>query len=347
MKLRHKRLDLNDKPVSRLSKQFRTENRFALFLELLYVLRQMQTSHTSAPMRVAALYRFCRVAEPEALRKPLAAFCCGRGIKGTLLLAHEGINGTVAGSPEAIGELMTELERIFQTAIEVKYSSAATTPFHRMKVRLKKEIVTMGVENIDPLADAGAYVEAADWNALIADRDTIVIDTRNDYEVALGTFANAVDPATTSFREFPQWVEDNRDRLEGRRIAMYCTGGIRCEKATAYVRSLGFPEVYHLKGGILKYLETMPAGQSLWQGECFVFDERVSVTHGLAEGEAELCRACRRPLTAADRVSVHYRPGISCAHCHDKRSDEDRERYAERHRQVELAGRRGGRHVGS
>ena len=181
--------------------------------------------------------------------------------------------------------------------LEVKFSAASEMPFHRMKVRLKKEIVTMGVDEIDPLSDAGAYVEPLDWNALIADPDTIVIDTRNDYEVALGAFRNAVDPGTATFREFPDWVANNRQALEGRKIAMYCTGGIRCEKATAYVRSLGLAEVYHLKGGILKYLETVPAEQSLWQGECFVFDERVSVTHGLAEGEAELCRACRRPLT--------------------------------------------------
>ena len=232
--------------------------------------------------------------------------------------------------------------------LEAKFSAASVMPFHRMKVRLKKEIVTMGVDEIDPLSDAGAYVEPLEWNALIADPDTIVVDTRNDYEVALGAFRNAVDPGTATFREFPDWVANNRQALEGRKIAMYCTGGIRCEKATAYVRSLGIAEVYHLKGGILKYLETVPAEQSLWQGECFVFDERVSVTHGLAEGEAELCRACRRPLTREDRRSPHYLEGISCAHCHGARSDEDRARYAERQRQVQLAQARGaGRHIGS
>ncbi|MDW6024480.1 rhodanese-related sulfurtransferase [Mesorhizobium sp. BAC0120] len=299
-------------------------------------------------IRVAALYRFCRVEAPERLTKPLAAFCCERGIKGTILLAKEGVNGTIAGSVQAVDELVRELKRILETSeIEVKFSEATTMPFHRTKVRLKKEIVTMGVDNIDPPADAGAYVEPAEWNALISDPDTVVIDTRNDYEVALGSFRNAVDPNTASFREFPQWVSENRASLEGRKVAMYCTGGIRCEKATAYVRALGFSEVYHLKGGILKYLETMPQAQSLWQGECFVFDERVSVTHGLVEGEAELCRACRRPLTAEDRKSVFYKEGVSCARCHDKRSDEDRARYAERHRQVRLAERRGMRHIGS
>jgi UPF0176 protein len=300
------------------------------------------------PFRVAALYRFARLDAFEALRAPLAAFCCQRGIKGTLLLAHEGINGTVAGSDAAIAELAVHLEAMPALAgLEIKYSRAATMPFHRMKVRLKKEIVTMGVADVDPLRSVGTYVAPEDWNALIDDPNTVVVDTRNDYEVALGTFAGALDPATTSFREFPQWVETNRAALEGRRIAMFCTGGIRCEKATAFVKELGFPEVYHLKGGILKYLEEVPAGESRWQGECFVFDGRVSVTHGLAEGEAELCRACRRPLTAADRVSEFYVEGISCAACHDSRSEEDRRRYAERHRQVQLAARRGAApHVG-
>ena len=300
-------------------------------------------------IRVAALYRFCRIGAPDALRKPITAFCRGRGIKGTLLIAAEGINGTVAGSPDAIDALIVRLEAIPGMAgLEAKFSAALVMPFHRMKVRLKREIVTMGVHEIDPLSDAGAYVEPLEWNALIADPDTVVVDTRNDYEVALGAFRNAVDPGTATFREFPDWVAKNRQALEGRKIAMYCTGGIRCEKATAYVRSLGLAEVYHLKGGILKYLETVPAEQSLWQGECFVFDERVSVTHGLAEGEAELCRACRRPLTREDRRSPHYLEGISCGHCHGTRSDEDRARYAERQRQVQLAQARGaGRHIGS
>ena len=300
------------------------------------------------PFRVAALYRFVRLDGFEALRAPLAAFCCERGIKGTLLLALEGINGTVAGSDAAIAELVAHLEGMPALAgLEIKYSRAAAMPFHRMKVRLKKEIVTMGVADVDPLRSVGTYVAPQDWNRLIDDPDTVVIDTRNDYEVALGTFAGAIDPATTSFREFPQWVEENRAALEGRRIAMFCTGGIRCEKATAFVKELGFPEVYHLKGGILKYLEDVPAEESRWQGECFVFDERVSVTHGLAEGEAELCRACRRPLTPTDRASEFYVEGISCAACHDSRSEDDRRRYAERHRQVALAALRGAApHVG-
>jgi UPF0176 protein len=298
--------------------------------------------------RVAALYRFCRLDRFEEMRAPLAAFCCARGIKGTLLLAREGINGTVAGTAEAIAELVDHLNAQPElTGFDVKYSHAAEMPFHRMKVRLKREIVTMGVEGIDPLESVGTYVEPAEWNTLISDPGTVVIDTRNGYEVALGTFRRAVDPQTDSFREFPQWVDEHRGELENRKIAMFCTGGIRCEKATAFVKSLGFDEVFHLKGGILKYLEEVPAEQSLWEGECFVFDERVSVAHGLVEGDAELCRACRHPLTPAERASPKYSPGISCEYCHDSRSEEDRARYAERQRQVELAARRGKEHIGS
>ena len=309
----------------------------------------MTTTKEIQPIRVAALYKFARLDGYEALRAPLAAFCCGRGIKGTLLLAHEGINGTVAGCEEAIAALIGHLEAMEGLAgLEVKYSSAAEMPFHRMKVRLKREIVTMGVEDLDPAVSAGTYVAPADWNALISDADTLVIDTRNGYEVSIGTFKGAVDPQTASFREFPAWVEQHRGELEGRKVAMFCTGGIRCEKATAYVRSLGFKDVFHLKGGILKYLEEVPVAESLWQGECFVFDERVSVSHGLAEGEAELCRACRHPLTVEDRLSPRYTVGTSCPHCFEARSDEDRARYAERHRQVELAQAHGGkRHIGS
>ncbi|MET2830444.1 rhodanese-related sulfurtransferase [Mesorhizobium shangrilense] len=308
----------------------------------------MTSSTPTNPIRVAALYRFARLDAFEELRAPLAAFCCGRGIKGTLLLAHEGINGTVAGSEADIAALIEHLESIEGLAgLEVKYSAAAEMPFHRMKVRLKREIVTMGVEDIDPAKSAGTYVAPADWNALVSDPATIVIDTRNAYEVSIGTFKGAVDPATSSFREFPAWVEAHRAELDGRKIAMFCTGGIRCEKATAYVKSLGFEDVFHLKGGILKYLEEVPAEQSLWQGECFVFDERVSVSHGLVEGEAELCHACRHPLTGDDRQSPKYTPGVSCPHCFDARTDEDRQRYAERQRQVELAQAQGrGPHIG-
>jgi UPF0176 protein len=302
----------------------------------------MKLSPLQPEYRVAALYRFCRLDDFESLRAPLAAFCCGHGIKGTLLLAREGINGTVAGSAEAIAALIDRLQAIPQVAgLDVKYSSAREMPFHRMKVRLKREIVTMGVEGFDPAASAGTYVEASDWNELISNPETLVIDTRNDYEVRLGTFSGAVDPGTRSFRDFPAWAEAHRSKMNGRKVAMFCTGGIRCEKATAYVKSLGVEEVFHLKGGILKYLEDVPASRSLWQGECFVFDERVAVTHGLGEGEAELCRACRMPVTPEERRSLKYRLGISCERCHDQRTGEDRARYAERQRQVERAAARG------
>lgn len=300
------------------------------------------------PFLVAALYRFAALPQWRELREPLARLCDGQGVKGTLVLAHEGVNGTVAGSREAIAALVAYLEAIpALCGLDVKYSTAGEMPFHRMKVRLKREIVTMGVDNLDPAQNAGTHVEAVDWNALIADPETVVVDTRNDYETSLGTFRGAVDPGTGSFGEFPRWADAHRDELRGRKVAMFCTGGIRCEKATAYMRALGIEQVYHLKGGILKYLEEVPAGESLWEGECFVFDERVSVTHGLREGEAELCRACRHPLTQADRLSPHYAEGVSCHRCHDARTDADRARYAERQRQVALAARRGtGRHIG-
>jgi len=308
----------------------------------------MATTEPDQAIRVAALYRFAALPEAVALRAPLVEFCHSHGIKGTLLLAREGINGTVAGSPEAIAAIISYLEAIpALTGLDVKFSGADQMPFHRMKVRLKREIVTMGVADLDPATEAGTHVEPAAWNALIGDPDTVVIDTRNAYETALGSFAGAVDPHTESFTEFPAWAEQKAETLRGRRVAMFCTGGIRCEKATALMRRLGVEEVYHLKGGILRYLEEVPAEESLWQGECFVFDERVSLTHGLKEGEAELCRACRRPLTPEERRSPRYMEGISCHHCHDDRSEEDRARYSERHRQVALAERRGaGPHIG-
>ncbi len=312
------------------------------------MLEKTGTMHNT-PFTVVALYCFAPLPHYESLREPLAKLCCASGIKGTLLLAAEGINGTVAGTAQAIEKLVGHITAIPGLGQpELKYSHAAEMPFHRMKVRLKREIVTMGVEGIDPLKSVGTYVAPRDWNALIADEDTVVIDTRNDYEYAIGTFEGAIDPRTKSFREFPDWVEENRDRLEGKKIAMFCTGGIRCEKATAFVKGLGFDEVYHLKGGILKYLEEVPREESLWRGECFVFDERVAVGHGLAESDVELCRACRRPLTPADRLSSFYEEGVSCTGCYSERSPEDRARYAERQKQVRLAGQRGGRrHIGS
>jgi len=306
----------------------------------------MDRSTPDDPFRVAALYRFVRIAEPAALRADLAPFCCGQGIKGTLLVAPEGINGTVAGSDGAIEALVERLGTYGLTDLEIKFSRASSMPFHRLKVRLKAEIVTMGQPGIDPLDSAGTYVDPSDWNALIADPDTIVVDTRNDYEVAIGTFRGAVDPATKSFREFPAWAEANRQMLEGRKVAMFCTGGIRCEKSTAFMRMQGFDEVYHLEGGILKYLETVPAEESTWQGECYVFDERVSVGHGLKQGEWTLCRACGLPLQPADKLSPLFEEGVSCAHCHADTTEGQKARFRERQHQVELARQRNTDHMG-
>jgi len=300
---------------------------------------------SNLPFTVAALYCFAPLPQYESLREPLAELCCTNGIKGTLLLAAEGINGTVAGTQPAIEKLVAYITSIPELANpELKYSNATEMPFYRMKVRLKREIVTMGVDGIDPLKSVGTYIAPKDWNALIADEDTVVVDTRNDYEYAIGTFEGALDPNTKTFREFPKWVEQNRDKLEGKKIAMFCTGGIRCEKATAFVKGLGFDDVFHLKGGILKYLEDVPKEESMWNGECFVFDERVAIGHGLTESNIELCRACRRPITSEDKLSQFFEEGISCAGCYDERTPEDRARFAEREKQVKLAKLRGSSH---
>lgn len=304
------------------------------------------------PFTVAALYKFARFPDPAALRAPVLALCQERGIKGTLLLAREGLNGTLAGSAEAIAALVDHLSSLPDCAgLEVKYSYADEMPFHRMKVRLKAEIVTMGQPDIDPLASVGHYVDPAEWNALISDPDVVLIDTRNDYEVAIGTFQGATDPQTASFRDFPAWFRAQREALLGQgrkpKVAMFCTGGIRCEKSTAFLKSEGVGEVFHLKGGILKYLEQVPAEQSLWQGECFVFDERVSVGHGLAQGNYELCRACRRPVDADDRTSPLYEEGASCPACFSERTEAQRQGYRERHRQELIARARGTAHVGA
>ena len=299
------------------------------------------------PIRVAALYQFTRFDDCDAIKRALAEACCARGVKGTLLIAPEGINGTIAGSDEAIGDVLDIIRTLPGCAqIDVKESRAPSLPFHRMKVRLKREIVTMGQPDIDPL-DTGHYVSPQDWNALIADPATILIDTRNDYEVSLGTFTGATDPHTKSFREFPDWFRAHREKLAGRKIAMFCTGGIRCEKSTAFLKAEGIEDVHHLKGGILAYLEQVPEAESRWEGDCFVFDERVSVTHGLVPGDYELCRACRMPVGAAEKASPLYAVGVSCPACHAGRTDEQRAGYAERHRQTQLAEARGEAHVGA
>ncbi|MFZ4688860.1 MAG: rhodanese-related sulfurtransferase [Polymorphobacter sp.] len=304
-----------------------------------------------AMFAVAALYRFTPLPDCAALVAPLTAVARANGIKGTLLLAPEGINGTLAGPPDGVAAMLLALRELPGcAALEVKHSAAATMPFHRLKVRVKHEIVTMGQPDIDPLA-AGTTVEPHDWNALIAAPGTIVIDTRNDYEVAIGSFAGAIDPQTPTFRDFPDWFRRHRNQLLAGDtppvVAMFCTGGIRCEKATAFLKAEGIADVRHLHGGILRYLETVAPEDSLWQGECFVFDERVSVGHGLQPGSHALCRGCRRPVSAADRASPLYVEGISCPACHTSRSDAQRAGYAERHRQEQLAATRGTAHVGA
>lgn len=274
----------------------------------------------SHPIRVAALYHFTPMEALAELREQLLALCTGQAIRGTLLLAREGINGTIAGRDDGIAAVIDHLRKLPGCQdLEVKYSRAPQLPFQRMKVRLKKEIVTMGQPDIDPLKDVGHYLDPQQWNALIADPETVVIDTRNDYEVAIGTFQRAIDPGTRSFREFPDWFRQNREELlagnPNRKVAMFCTGGIRCEKSTAFLKAEGIDAVYHLKGGILKYLEEMPTDQSLWQGECYVFDERVSVGHGLVPGDYTSCKACGRPLSEADRASAQFADGQHCPHC--------------------------------
>ena len=296
---------------------------------------------------VAALYHFTRFADPAALRAPLLELCRARGISGTLLLAGEGINGTIAGDRAGIDAVLAHIRALPGCAdIEWKESTAVDAPFHRIKVRLKREIVTMGQPDIDPVSRVGHYVDPADWNDLISAPDVAVIDTRNDYEVAIGSFDGGIDPQTKSFGEFPAWWEANKHRFHNKRIAMFCTGGIRCEKSTNYLMGQGVEDVYHLKGGILKYLEEVPQDASKWDGECFVFDGRVSVGHGLAEGPHILCHGCRRPLLPEDRNHPAFEEGVSCHHCVDETTETDKARFRERQKQIALAKDRGVRHIG-
>ena len=295
---------------------------------------------------VAALYHFTRFSDPAALRAPLQEKCDALGITGSLLLAGEGINGTIAGTREGIDAILLYLRALPGCdTLEHKESTASLPPFPRMKVKLKKEIVTMGQPDVNPIARVGHYVEAKDWNDLICSPDVAVIDTRNDYEVGIGTFKGAIDPQTKSFRDFPKWWEDNKDRFHNKRIAMFRTGGIRCEKSTNYLLGQGVEEVYHLKGGILKYLEEVPEKDSTWEGDCFVFDARVSVGHGLKEGPHQLCYACRRPLLPEDRARPEYEHGVACHQCTHDTSESDKDRFRERQKQIHLARARGERHM--
>ena len=287
---------------------------------------------------IAALYHFTPVSDLPNLQKSVRSKCEKLAVKGTLLLAPEGINGTVAGSKNAIKELLSFLQAQPGFAdLEWKISNSINEPFGKLKVRLKKEIVTMGQPEVDPRGAVGQYIEPEDWNAFIASDDVVVIDTRNDYEVSIGTFEGAVDPKTKSFREFPAWWADNKNRFENQRVAMFCTGGIRCEKSTSYLKSQGVEDVFHLKGGILKYLEKVPEEETTWNGECFVFDGRVSVGHGLKVGPHQMCFGCRRPILPEDVKKETYELGVSCHQCFDETSEQDKDRFRERQKQIELA----------
>lgn len=297
---------------------------------------------------VAALYKFSAFEDFQKQRAVIAEKCKEYGIKGTLLLAHEGVNGTIAGSRQGIDDILRFLRALpgFED-LEHKESYCQTQPFLRMKVRLKKEIVTSGVPELaNPTQNVGEYVDPYTWNQLISDPRTIVIDTRNDYEVALGTFHRATNPETKSFREFPQFVENLQVDKETP-VAMFCTGGIRCEKASSYMKSMGFKKVYHLQGGILKYLETVPKEKSLWEGECFVFDNRVAVDHDLAVGHYELCHGCRNPISAEDKTSPLYEEGVACPQCHDIRTEHQKNKARERHKQIQLAKTKAIQHLGA
>lgn len=301
---------------------------------------------------VAALYHFVELEDYVALRDPLEAFCAEREVIGTLLLAREGINGTIAGPEAGVREVVDYLRSDPRfSALVHKEAWATVMPFYRLKIKLKKEIVTLGVPELKTAEMVGEYVRPEDWNSLIQDPNVVLVDTRNDYEIGIGTFKNAINPKTDSFSEFPDWVAEQRKEggvLAGNpKVAMFCTGGIRCEKSTAYLRSQGFDEVYHLQGGILKYLEETPEEDSLWEGDCFVFDERVAVGHGLKQGDYVFCRACRMPLTAAEREMPQYEEGISCVHCIGTFSEEKLARLRERQKQTLLAQERNLRHIGA
>jgi UPF0176 protein len=297
---------------------------------------------------VAALYKFATLSDIASMREEILHVCKENRIYGSLLLSKEGINGTVAGSREGIDSVLAFLRNYPPLKeLEHKESFADECPFYRMKVRLKREIVTIGIPEVNPNEVVGTYLNPEEWNRVISEPDTILIDTRNDYEVKIGTFKGAIDPHTKTFREFPDYVKSHFDNQKHKKVAMFCTGGIRCEKASAYMKKLGFEEVYHLRGGILKYLEDMPEEKSLWKGECFVFDQRVSVKHGLALGSYDLCPSCRQPINAEDKKSSKYIEGVACPHCHDTLSEEKKSAAAERQKQIKLAEARGEKHIGA
>lgn len=312
----------------------------------------MLTSEVTAVQQpkivVCALYHFVTLNDYATLQQPLLDEMTRNHVKGTLLLASEGINGTIAGTREEVDAVLAWIKSDPRlSSLDYKESYVDALPFYRSKVKLKKEIVTMGVEGIDPNQKVGTHIKPEDWNALISDPEVLLIDTRNDYEIEIGTFKNAVNPNTVTFREFPDYVKANLKPEQNKKVAMFCTGGIRCEKSTAYLKENGFDEVYHLQGGILKYLEEIPEEDSLWQGECFVFDNRVSVNHDLEKGSFDQCHACRLPISDADKQSAKYEQGVSCHRCFDSKTDAQKRNFKERERQVRLANSRGEEHLGS
>jgi len=297
---------------------------------------------------VCALYKFVTLENFEDMRLPLRDFMESHNIKGTILLALEGLNGTVSGSQNDINALLAYLNADQRIApISHKFSRHEEQPFYRTKVKLKKEIVTMGVEGIDPLKTVGTYVAPKDWNALISDPNVTLVDTRNDYEIEIGTFKHAINPQTASFREFPEYVAKELDPAKHKKVAMFCTGGIRCEKSTAYLKEQGFDEVYHLEGGILQYLEDVPKEESLWEGDCFVFDNRVAVNHDLEKSDYDQCYGCRLPITESDKLSEKYEAGVTCPACFGTHTNDQLTRFREREKQVNLAKQRAQEHVGT
>ncbi|MDB4026060.1 rhodanese-related sulfurtransferase [Candidatus Thioglobus sp.] len=298
-------------------------------------------------LTICALYKFTRLDDFEEIQGPLKIFLESLNIRGTLLLAKEGVNGTISGDNDSIMESLDYLQKDQRlVGLEYKFSYSEKPPFKRLKVKLKKEIVTLGVSDIDPIFSSGTYVKPADWNELVNDPDVVLIDTRNNYEFEIGSFKGSINPNTETFREFPDYTKNNLEKYRDKKIAMFCTGGIRCEKSTAYLKSKGFENVFHLQGGILKYLEEVKEDESLWEGECFVFDDRVAVKHNLELGKYDQCHACRFPITDEDKEHPHYEKGASCPRCYGTKNSSQVSRYREREKQVQLAKSRGESHIG-
>ena len=305
--------------------------------------------HDDNEILVATLYKFVEVIDLNALQDQLYSICKKNEVMGTILIANEGVNGTISAKPKNLKKALISIQKDDRLSnIEIKYSSTDKQPFHRMKVRLKKEIVTIGLPEINPNKTVGSYIKPEDWNDIISDPDVILIDTRNKYETKIGSFKNAIDPQTGSFREFPKWVKNFKAEKgnENKKIAMFCTGGIRCEKASSLMKEEGFDEVYHLQGGILKYLEKVENKNSLWEGECFVFDQRVCLTEDLEVGSYKMCFACRMPISTSDKMHKYFVQGESCHHCFKSSNDKQKKRFKERQKQIELSRKKNQLHIG-